>query len=66
MFHCQGPNPAAEQDTESSLPEAKDLPLTRERGALRESEEERYPAGPATTTLSVVAVPEAQTTKLCY
>lgn len=65
MFHCQGSNPTAEQDKESSLPEAKALLLTRERGALTESEEERYPAGPATTTLSGVAVPEAQRTKLC-
>lgn len=64
MFRCQGSNPTAELDKESSLPEAKALLLTRERGALTESEEETYPAGPA-TTLSGVAVPEAQRTKLC-
>jgi len=64
VFHWPGPNPTAGQHKESSLPEIKALLLGRERGPLMESEE-RCSAGPATTPMSVTAVPEAQTTNLC-
>lgn len=66
MFHCPGSNPAAGQDKESFLPEVKALLLTRERRALRESEKESCPTGPATMPMSVAAVPEVQTKNLCY
>lgn len=64
VFHCPGPNPAAEQDKEPSLPRVKVLLLSRERVALMESEE-RCPSSPA-TPMSVPAVAETKATDLCY